>query len=424
MATRTLYLCYFGLREPLVQTQVLPYLRQLVAGGIESHLLTFEPKPAQSWTGDDLERLRALLAAQGIRWVWLPYHKSPSLPATVYDILAGARRAVQLIREHEIDIVHARSHVAAAMGAAAKRLTGRPFVFDIRGFLPEEYVDAGVWSSGGFIYRLAKAAERHMLAEADGFVVLTEKARHILFGSRPDASPTPIEVIPCCVDLRRFEQADGESRTRLRGELGLAERRVIAYVGALGGRYMTEQMADFVAAARRRDATTFAMILAQSPPEMMKSLLRARGVSADDFLVRAVSQGEVPEYLSAADVALLFLKPGYAAHATSPTKFAEYLAAGLPVVCNAGIGDVDDLVEGDRIGVVLREFTATAYDDALDAVERLRVECEALARRCRHAAARGFDLEKVGGERYLRLYRRVLRVGEGPALVRKEKCGA
>jgi len=32
---RTLYLCYFGLREPLVQTQVLPYLRQLSRSGCD-----------------------------------------------------------------------------------------------------------------------------------------------------------------------------------------------------------------------------------------------------------------------------------------------------------------------------------------------------------------------------------------------------
>ena len=40
----SLYICYFGLREPLVQTQVLPYLRELVAGGVKMSLLTFEPQ--------------------------------------------------------------------------------------------------------------------------------------------------------------------------------------------------------------------------------------------------------------------------------------------------------------------------------------------------------------------------------------------
>ena len=48
---RSLYLCYFGLREPLVQTQVLPYLRQLSRSGIEVGLLTFEPNRAPRGRG-------------------------------------------------------------------------------------------------------------------------------------------------------------------------------------------------------------------------------------------------------------------------------------------------------------------------------------------------------------------------------------
>ena len=39
---RSLHICYFGLREPLVQTQVLPYLRELAGSGVAMSLLTFE----------------------------------------------------------------------------------------------------------------------------------------------------------------------------------------------------------------------------------------------------------------------------------------------------------------------------------------------------------------------------------------------
>jgi hypothetical protein len=38
-AVKTLYLCYFGLREPLVQTQVRPYLRELARDGVEVYIL-------------------------------------------------------------------------------------------------------------------------------------------------------------------------------------------------------------------------------------------------------------------------------------------------------------------------------------------------------------------------------------------------
>jgi glycosyltransferase involved in cell wall biosynthesis len=410
MVTRALYLCYFGLREPLVQTQVLPYLRQLVAAGVEVHLLTFEPALARSWTAGDLERRRARLAAEGIRWECLPYHRRPSLPATLYDIVAGARRATRIVRTYDIGLVHARSHVAAAMGAMVKRRTGRPLVFDIRGFLPEEYVDTGAWPAGGLLYRLVKAAERRLLRVADGFVVLTETARDILFtgSAESDRAGRPVEVIPCCVDLERFARAGAASRERVRRELGLEGRRVVVYAGALGSWYLTEEMADFLAVAHEGDGRTFSLVLTQSRPEIIGRLLRERGVADGDVLIRRVSPAEVPEYLSAADIAVSFIKPCYSKLASSPTKLAEYLAAGLPVVCNAGIGDVDEVVEGDQVGVIVRGTGREEYREALRAVEALRRDA-GLAARCRTSARTRFDLETVGGARYRRLYRRVLR---------------
>ena len=59
---KTLYLCYFGLREPLVQTQVIPYLREISKGGTEVSLLTFEPNPRQNWTKEQIETEREKLA--------------------------------------------------------------------------------------------------------------------------------------------------------------------------------------------------------------------------------------------------------------------------------------------------------------------------------------------------------------------------
>ncbi|MBC7933662.1 MAG: glycosyltransferase [Rubrivivax sp.] len=415
MSISTLYLCYFGLREPLVETQVLPYLRHLTAAGVEVHLLTFEPQLRARWTREQIEERRAALAAQGIRWHARAYHKSPSLPATLYDIAAGARVAARIVREHGIDVMHARSHVAAVMAAAAKRLTGRPFIFDIRGFLPEEYVDAGVWPKGGKLFRIAKRVERRLLDAADGFVVLTEKARDILFPGHGEAESRPVEVIPCCVDMERFRAVETQSREGVREELGLAGRRVVVYVGALGGWYLTEEMADLLAVAHEEDATTFSLVLTQSAPEMIAAPLRERGVSGSDFLIRKVAPADIPRYLKAADIAISFIKPCYSKLSSSPTKLAEYLASGLAVICNAGVGDVDAVVEGERVGVIVSEMSHESYRAALGEAEALRRAPDTAAR-CRATAVRYFDLEKVGGERYRRLYQRVLRGVRGASL--------
>ena len=411
---RTLYICYFGLREPLVQTQVLPYLRELVAGGIEVYLLTFEPQLSQRWTREELEAARARLVREGIRWFQLAYHKRPSLPATLYDIATGARLAARLVRAEKIDVIHGRSHVAAMMGSLAKRRMrngAAKLLFDIRGFMPEEYVDAGVWPAGGYLYRLAKAGERKLLRAADGFVVLTEQARRILFpesDAQEAKAARPVEVIPCCVDTKRFRAADALSKEEARKELNVSGRLVFVYVGALGGWYLTEEIAEFLSIAHRLDERTFSLILTQSAPEIIAEQLRKRGVGEQDCLITKTTPAEIPRYLKAADVGLSFIKPCYSKLSSSPTKIAEYLASGLPVVCNTGIGDLDEQIGMDRVGIIIREFNQAAYEQALRDLEELRRD-ESLAERCLESARRRFDLEQVGGERYRRLYCNLLK---------------
>ncbi len=61
----TLYLCYFGLREPLVQTQVLPYLREIKKiDDLKVSLLTFEPDFKEKWTAEQIEVEKKKLAGE------------------------------------------------------------------------------------------------------------------------------------------------------------------------------------------------------------------------------------------------------------------------------------------------------------------------------------------------------------------------
>ena len=403
---RSLYVCYFGLRQPLVQTQVLPYLRELVAGGIEMSLLTFEPELKKSWNAGSITEWRQRLRDDGIEWHVLPYHKRPSLTATGYDIFAGARRALAIARRQKIDVFHGRSHVGAAIGALAKRRTGARLIFDVRGFLAEEYVDSGNWKAGGLLYRLTKSVEQWFYRASDGFIVLTERARETLFPE--GAAGRPVEVIPCCVDQERFAAASRCDRDAVREELGVGGRLVFIYVGVLGGYYLIREMAEFLAVAREQDARVYAIVLTQASPASIIEELNRLGFSNDDYRVTQVAPEEVPKYLRASDIGLSLIRPSYARRSMSPTKVAEYLAAGLPIIATAGIGDLDTDIDQARVGVLLRSFDRAAYAAAFHAVEALRRDT-ALAERCRGQARARYDLHTVGGKRYLRLYDSVLR---------------
>ncbi len=407
---KTLYICYFGIREALVQTQVLPYLRELrkgkyADGDLKVSILTFEP----GLSGDEAS-IRDELKEEGIDWTWLPYHKRLSVIATAWDIFRGTLFIRRFISTERPEILHGRVHVPTLMAALARKLSRHKpkLLFDIRGFFPEEYTDAGVWPAGGWLYRSAKSVEKWLLRESDGFVVLTERAREILFPESKahgvDKLGRPVEVIPCCVDLKRFASADDETRTAMRSKLGIEDRRVIAYVGSFGGWYLTDEMLDFFATAREHDKNSFAMVLTQRDRDQISDSLRARGFNENDFYVGTVSPADLPQYLAAADTALSFIKACYSKQSSSPTKIAEYLTCGLPIVANRGVGDIDKLIEDNSVGALLKDFSPASYLEALTLVEGLN----GIGAACRHLAAAEFDLESVGGERYRRIYQRLL----------------
>jgi glycosyltransferase involved in cell wall biosynthesis len=210
-------------------------------------------------------------------------------------------------------------------------------------------------------------------------------------------------VIPCCADPKRFAAATARDRDEIRRELGLEGRQVFVYVGSLGGFYLIRETADLLAVARAQDARAFALVLTHGSPLPITAELIRLGFGNDDFRVLHVPPDEVPKYLRASDVALALIRPSFARRSMSPTKYAEYLASGLPVIASYGIGDLDGHIEEARIGVLLRSHDQAAYADALRAVDELRRD-PALAERCRAEARAHYDLHTIGGERYRRLY--------------------
>lgn len=381
-----------------MQTQVLPYLRQLAAAGVKVHLLTFEPRLQESWNEDELTRQQAALKRDDIAWFCLPYHKTPSVPATLYDIMAGARFAIKLIRREGINVLHARAHVPLAMALLAQRFVRVKVIFDIRGLMAEEYADAGIWSERSLPFRLVKRLERAGIRRADQIVVLTERLRDWLIENKLKRAEQ-IQVIPCCVDFNRFAPA-GNSQPPA------SDRFEVIYAGSLMGLYLVEEMGRFFKAVKAQRPNAFLRILSVSPAEHGTNALRRAGLDERDFEIIAVSPDEVPLHLRHARLGVSFRKSTFAQIAASPTKIPEYLAVGLPLVCNSGIGDMDELVERERVGVVLRSFDDLAYQTAATEAVGL-AEDVSVRHRAKEVAHRHFDLNTVGGRGYVDVYRRL-----------------
>jgi glycosyltransferase involved in cell wall biosynthesis len=398
---RSLYISYLALSDPLVETQVVAYLKGLAAAGHEMHLLTYETERASKRTIADQ---RSRLVRNGIAWHWLRYHKTPSFPATLYDIMRGLLKTIRLIQQYEIDVVHARVHVPAAVALVATRVTSARLIFDIRGLMAEEYVDAGRWKAGSLRVRLTKAVERKAISRASGAVVLTQEAKEMLFDSRRSLA---VQVIPCCVDLARFEAL--ASRPALRTALGLEDKTVMAYVGKFGGWYMQEEMVGFFETAVGSMPDLHFLILSQSDRFLVEREFTCRGITPDAYTIAYVPAGHVGSMLASADFAISFISPSPSKVASSPTKIGEYLAAGLPVVSTAAIGDSDAILRASRTGVFVHDMSSAAFRRAVDELRDLMADPET-GQRCRAAARKYLSLEHVGIPRYAELYRRIAEI--------------
>ncbi len=381
-----------------MQTQVLPYLRELAAADVEVYLLTFEPRMSQRWTAQLIADEQTRLEREGIKWSALPYHKSPSVPATLYDIVAGSLAAVRLVRRHSIDVLHARGHIPLAMALLAARVTWCALIFDIRGLMAEEYADAGVWKADSLKFRIIKRLERVGIRKANHLIVLTEAVKKWFVDNRLHAAEG-VEVIPCCVDFTGF----GGAAAKIESASDTFE---VIYAGSVTGLYLLEEMGRFFLEVRAREPRSFLRILTMSSATEAGERLQRAGLHPEDFWIGPVAHHEVRRYLQSARLGLSFRMPTFSQIAASPTKIAEYLAAGLPVVSNAGIGDVDDLLRTESVGVVVQNFTTEEFARAADAALALARDARTQVR-CIEVARSLFDLHAVGGIRYANVYRRI-----------------
>lgn len=397
-----LYLSYDGMCDPLGGSQVLPYVEGLAARGHRITLISFEKLCHSEQTAEVEEQCRAA----GIVWRPLTYHKRPPVLSTLYDLASLRRLIHQLHSSQGFEVVHCRSYLTALVGLQFRRRYGTRLIFDMRGFWADERVEGGLWDLSNplfrAVFRYFKRLESELLRTSDAVVSLTERGKQVLLARRDRAQDAaPITVIPCCVDFTFFPLCSNDSRLAARALLDIAPGvRVAAYLGSIGTWYMLDEMLDCFAVQLERDPLAVLLIVSRDDPAVIRAAAGARGIASVSLVVRDATRTEVPQLLAAANYGLFFIRPTPSKLASCPTKLGEFLAMGLPVLTNAGVGDVAEVVQQGGAGVIINHFDRTAYGAALDELDAL----PQLGAQWREHSRKWFDLE-TGVERYDALYR-------------------
>lgn len=396
-----LYVSYDGMTDPLGRSQVMPYLIGLADRGHAITVLSCEKAHHLELLG---RRCESLLAKRGIEWHHVPYSKRPPVLSTYLDLAKMHRLGGRLAAERKFDIVHCRTVLAALVGTKLARRSGAKLLFDMRGFWADERVDGSLWSLSNplyrALYRYFKHREQRFFKESDLVIALTRRAEdHIRSECAPE-DVAAIKVVPCCVDTAHFspDSVDSSVLAQRRRELDLRDDDfVLVYVGSLGTRYMLTEMMEFFAVLAREDPRARFLFVTREAPALVHAAANAVGVAPSSISVVASTYDQVPEWIALADAAVFFIKTGgVSGKAVSPTKQGELLAMGVPVVCNAGIGDCDEIVGDTGAGIVLADLGAAGFGEA---VSRLRAWDGGSSQQIRQVAIDRLSLAS-GVERY------------------------
>ncbi|MFA5146144.1 MAG: lipopolysaccharide heptosyltransferase II [Candidatus Omnitrophota bacterium] len=261
-------------------------------------------------------RLVRELDAAGSRHYTLPVGKK-----SVFNILRMIREVSDIIRNEDIDIVHARSRVPALIAFFACRITGRVFITTAHGHYKKHPLSE-VMGWGRYVIVASNIMAKHM---ASDFGVPRERIR----------------LIPRGVDVQRFKFRDPVSWHPKGFTVGMVSR-----ITPLKGH------ADFIKAVsilNRKIPQLKALIVGEAPKEKYKEEL--------ELLVRRLGLHRTIEFSGARhDIPKVMEDLDLLVSATvTPEAFGRVIieaqASGVPVVATR-VGGVVDIIEDGKNGLL------------------------------------------------------------------------
>lgn len=364
------YIAHDSIVEGIGMSQILPIVTGISRMGWSVVLLSCE----KTAVNDDVKRI---LEGASVTWRPLKFGRQGSI--------GGFGRLVRIIfRLPSAKIYHCRGDLAAS--AVALR-TSRPLLWDVRGLWVDQRLVIGNISSKSLVITLTRALEKIAAKKALAVTTLAQALYPILLRRYPDLTRIH-KVVPTCTDLDLFQFSDR-----------LPEKFRLLLSGVFNDYYDLELTSKFI---QELKFELEAEVIWCRGAEAVKTDLN---VGEDRILT--LRQREMPPVIADATFGIALCKQdiGDSLAGVMPTKIAEFLAVGRPVVVSRGMGDLDELLIQTNSGVVLAD-----EGDIPGAIERLMelVRDPLTPTRCRALAESHFDIKKALSD-YDSLYRTMMK---------------
>lgn len=404
-----LFISHDGMTDPLGQSQVIPYLQGISRSGpYHFYILSLEKNEAFLKNKSIIEQS---LNNYNITWVPLPYHNKPPVFSTLYDNIQLKKTAAKLHNQHTIHMVHTRSGMPALIGLWLKKKYGIKFLHDIREFYADGRIDGKMWNLKNplynIIYRYFKKKEKEEIQYCDGINCLTHAAERIIKKYPYYNSRIPLQVIPCSVDLNLFdpEKYDEATITSLKESVGIQQNEIVfSYLGSIGGYYLTEEMIRFCKRVAQKINHVKFLFISPHRHEQILAAATQYGLPTEKVITVNAKRAEVPQWLAISNYSFFFIKQAFSKLSSSPTKHAEIMAMGVPVITNNGVGDLEEIISQTSTGFVIKDFSNASFEEV---IEQIKSSHHFNPQAIRSEAEKYYALPKAI-EKYTALYKAVL----------------
>lgn len=291
-------------------------------------------------------------------------------------------------------MVHTRPGLPTLVALWMKKKYGLHFLNDVRGFWADERVDGGMWNLKNPVYKkiyhFFKKHEYACMENADHITCLTHAAKkEMLAWKNIKGQPLPVDVIPCSADLDLFNPShiDVSAKEQFKKKLGIHDTDIIfSYLGSIGGWYLIREMMQFCKLLSGKIPAARFLFISPHRHEQITAAATQFGLSPEKIITTHAKRHEVPVLLSFSNYSLFFIKPCYSKISSSPTKHGEIMAMQIPLITNAGVGDIKEIVEKYDAGIVLDDLSENAMKLAVEKIvnnpsfnkEKIRQGAEAI----------------------------------------------
>jgi PEP-CTERM/exosortase A-associated glycosyltransferase len=320
----------------------------------------------------------------------LLFHRTPGIasgPSGVREWREIARLAEaigKLAADWRPDILHAHSPALCGQAAIrAGRALGIPVVYEIRAFWEDAAVGNGTGREGSVKYRLTRALEDRVVADADAVFTICHGLRDDLVArGHPEGK---IGLSPNGVDFALFGDPPPRDDA-LADRLRLDNGPVIGFIGSF---YDYEGLGDLIAAVpalQSRHPGASLLLVGGGP---MDEALRRQAAAIDGVhFTGRVPHGEVERYYALADVLAYPRKASRLTELVTPLKPLEAMAQGR-IVAASDVGGHRELIVDGATGVLFPADDPLACAEALADLLDARRDWPAMRERARlHVSAK------------------------------------